>query len=551
MNQSESTSRNSKKSLYQEAGISPKIIWKQIDRILASNEFKAKERLKEFLKFIVNETLEGRGDQLNGTQIALTVFHRDESFDPQSDSVVRVQANRLRQTLDQYYREGGREDPVLIEIPKGAYIPLFKNHAAIFDDRSPDNYGPVFKNIHGTEDFSSAPCVAVLPFTNISPDKEDEYIADGITEELIVALSRFQGFRVIAGQSIMRFKSQTSNIMEINRVLGARYILVGSVRKHLNNLRISAQLTDAPNGLCLWAETYDADLNVSQMFAVQEEITRRVTAMIADNYGVIPRLLAKESKRKPPEKLGAYDAVLRFYHYNWQPNREAFHNARQALEEAVSIDPDYALAWALLAEIYCDDLGLNLTETGDKLDKAYEFAQKAVQLDPMCQHAHFTMAYVHLHQRDKAKLFNEIDRIITLNPNSSIMVALAGWLMSLAGEWERGLSIMEEGLKLNPYHPSWFHVPKYLYYYKQGDYEKALTEILRVDMPQMPLLFLFRAAVLGQLGRIRDAQKEITEGLRMNPAIEGNVLLYIRGFVFINELEDHLCNGLRKAGLKT
>ena len=287
----------------------PKAVRLQLDRILQSAEFRGSDKQRKFLSFVVDETLEGRASQLKGYTVAVSVYGRREDFDPQVDPIVRVEAGRLRRALEHYYLTAGQNDPVRIEIPKGGYVPNFG------PGRIPPSEAKTLPS--GTEDngLPTGPSVAVIPLLDLAGDKEQDYFADGLTEELTTELARYQDLRVIASQSTMNFKGQKADPQEVGRALGARFLLTGSVRKSLKTVKVAIQLLDTITGVQVWGESYKSDLRAADLIEMQEDIARRVIGAIADQYGMISRRLSMESRKKAPADLKALTAVLRFYHY--------------------------------------------------------------------------------------------------------------------------------------------------------------------------------------------------------------------------------------------
>ena len=218
--------------------------------------------------------------------------------------------------------------------------------------------------------------IAVLPFTNRSPNPDD----------IITALSRFRELFVIARNSTFRYKGKSVDVRELNRDLGARYVVEGSVRKVGARLRVTVQLLDARDGTHLWADTYDRDLSASDIFAVQDEITEQVVGTIASNSGVISRARFAEIKEKPTDSLDAYECVLQvgaYYRDNYIATEHV--KVRACLERAVKSDPGYADAWAYLTFLYLDEYRFNYNPRPDSLDRALEAAQRAVDADPTQQ----------------------------------------------------------------------------------------------------------------------------------------------------------------------
>ena len=515
----------------------------QLERILQSAEFRASDKQRKFLRFVVNETLEDRALQLKGYTIAVAVYGRSDDFDPQVDPIVRVEAGRLRRALEHYYLTAGRNDPVQIEIPKGGYVPTFGTVKARSSEAQRIASGREGRTL------PTEPSVAVMPLLNLSNDKEQEYFVDGLTEELTAELARYQDFRVIATQSAMRFKGRKIDPKEIGSDLGVRFLLTGSVRKNSKTVKVTTRLVDTITCEQIWGENYKRDLAAADLIALQEEVAHRVAGAIADQYGLISRRLARDSRKKAPADMKAYDAILQFYHYETILTPEVFKNALAALERAVEIDPEYGLAWAMLGHLYADNYALGFCEIEAPLEKALTFAQKGVALAPENQFARDALTLVHFHRGDKDLFLKHVEETISLNPNSPYIVGVAGWHMALYGEWDRGLTLLKKGMKLNPYHPTWFHLVPFMDYYRSGAYENALAEALKFNYPEMFWDPLMRAVSLGQLGRLDEARSAVDELLKLEPDFAGQGRRLISRYVKVDDLIDRIIEGLNKAGL--
>lgn len=521
----------------------PQAIREQLDRILRSSEFRASDKQRKFLSFVVDETLEDRAPQIKGFTIAVAVYGRNEKFDPQVDPIVRVEAGRLRRALDHYYLTSGQNDPVRIKIPKGGYVPKFQ----IVRKPSSEGAIPPYGGDAGTTPVE--PSIAVMPLMNLSGNKKQEYFAEGLTEELTTELARYQEIRVIASQSTMQFKDHELEPRAIGRDLGTRYLLIGSVRKDAKTVKVSIQLLDTSTGEQIWGESYKRDQTAADLIAVQEEISRRAIGIIADQYGLINRGMSKESRKKAPADFKAYDAILQFYHYETILTPAAFKTALAALEQAIAIDPEYGLAWAMLGHLHADNYALGFCEIEASLEKALKFAKKGVALAPRNQFARDALTLVYFHRGDKELFLQHAEETIALNPNSPYIVGVAGWHMVLFGEWNRGLVLLRKGMQLNPYHPSWFHLAPFMYHYHRDEYENAYSEALKFNFPELYLDPMIRAAALGQLGRLRDANTAIDQLLKSDPDFLNQGRRLLGRYVKVAGLIEKIFDGLRKAGL--
>jgi adenylate cyclase len=523
--------------------ITPEAIRAQLDRILQSAEFRGSDKQKGFLRFVVDETLEGHASQLKGYTIAVAVYGRAGGFDPQVDPIVRVEAGRLRRTLEHYYLTAGKNDPVRIGIPKGGYVPTFEAVQA-----QPPKDETLTLERDRSESYSG-PSVAIMPLLNLTADEEQDYFCDGITEELTAELTRYQEFRVIASQSTTRFKGRKVDPKGIGRDLGVQFLLAGSIRKYKKAVKVNMELLDTHTSAQIWGESYKRDLTAANLIAVQEEIAHRVAGAIADQYGSITRRLSSESRKKAPADLMAYDAILRFYHYETVLTPDAFKEALEGLEQAVETEPGYGLAWAMLGHLHADNHAIEFCKIDSSLEKALMFAQKAVALDPESQFVQDALTLVHFHRGDKEMFLKHAEQTIALNPNAPYVVGVAGWHLALFGEWERGLALLKKGIQLNPYYPRWFHLARYMDYYRRSEYENAFAEALKFNYPEFFWYPVMRAAALGEMGREGDARAAVDELLKLVPDFATCGRELIRGYVKVEDVVDAVVEGLQKAGL--
>jgi adenylate cyclase len=491
-----------------------------LELILASEDFVSSPRLADMLTFIVEQTLEGRSAYLKAFNIANHVFGRDESFDAGTDPLVRVQASRMRKAIERYYLTKGAQDRIRISVPKGSYVASFTT--AESDAR----------HLGAGEQGRTDPTLAVLPFATMDRDDEQDYFANGITEELTTALTQVENFHVVSRHSTQHYKDSDKDIGEIGKDLGVRFIMKGTVQKSSKALRITASLIDTSTGMQVWADSYSRELKTSDIFEMRDDIAAQVTARIGDAFGVIPRLLEKETRGKRTNNLDAYDAVLRFFHYQTHLGRDNYEWARRGLERAVAKDPEYAIALAALAELACDNFSLRHIEPYDGLDEAYDFARRAVSADPACQQAHYSMAFVQFHRGQRAGCLESAEKVIALNPNAPYYVGVAGWLTALVGEWDRGLEILEESCKRNPFYPDWFNLASFQYHFLREEFEDALIAADKMIVPGQAWDPLTRLLVLTRLGRNEQVVAVHAQLEREHPDFATYARDYISAYVF-------------------
>jgi serine/threonine-protein kinase len=304
----------------------------QLARVVNSPGFVSSVRLCRFLTHIVNRTIDRDPDSLKEFSIAMEVFDRTADYDPNIDAIVRVEARRLRSKLKTYYEDGpGRSDPVLIGLRPGSYVPIFR-----WLERGPQEHQQ--EAAAGIETRRGS--IAVLPFVNMSPEPEQDYFCDGISEEIINALTRVSGLNVIARTSAFQFKGVAIDIREVGQRLGADLVIEGSVRKAGMQLRITAQAIHTESGHHLWSETFRRELK--DIFAIQEEIAESVSSLL--------RLHRPEVRvRLPARNIDAYTRYLRARFLIHQQSPEALGSALQQLREVVELFPDYAPAYSGIA----------------------------------------------------------------------------------------------------------------------------------------------------------------------------------------------------------
>ena len=306
----------------------------QLARVVNSPGFVSSVRLCRFLTHIVNRTIDGDIDSLKEFSIAMEVFDRTSEYDPNIDAIVRVEARRLRAKLKAYYEEGqGTVDPVLIGLRPGSYVPVFRWLEAQPAKRREEI---------GAVPPSGRICVAVLPFVNMSPEPEQDYFCDGISEEITNSLTRVSGLNVIARTSAFHFKGANIDIREVGQRLGANLVIEGSVRKAAEQLRITAQAIQTESGHHVWSETFRRELK--DVFAIQEEIAQSVADLL--------RLHMPEVQgpvRPSPPGLEAYTRYLRARFLIHQQSPETVHAALEQLRRLTETDPDYALAYSGMA----------------------------------------------------------------------------------------------------------------------------------------------------------------------------------------------------------
>ena len=456
----------------------------QLERVVASAQFTAAESARRLLRYVVEETLAGRGDQLKEYTLATEVFGRDASFDPKINPTVRVEASRLRRRLEYYYLTLGRRDPVLIELPRGTYAPSFHAHADVLHLR--DDIAQVKQSQEANEATASwlpslpgGPSIVVLPFETLGAT--DSLFGDGITVEIVTALSRFRELHLIGRSTAFLHRGERSPA-QLRGELGADYVLSGSVRRADDRVRVHAELASGESGDLLWAEVYERDLSVQAIFEVQDEIAGQVVATVAQPHGVIARPELTAAQHKAPERLDAYDCVLLFYDYAANRSPEGHAKVKAALENEIRETPEVASLWAALSFVHTDTyrFGYNPEQGREQArDLGFEAARKAVKLDPLHALGYHALFLACFAREDMSGFRAAADRCLELNPNNSDLLADYGLHLTFADEWTVGMLLLKMALSLNPEPPDWYWFPFFVWHLDRGEFDAALDMALR------------------------------------------------------------------------
>ena len=394
------------------------------------------------------------------------------------------------------------------------------------------------------------PSIAVLPFTNISGDPEQEYFSDGITEDIITELSRFRDLSVIARNSSFTFKGKSVAISEVGSKLGVQYVVEGSVRKAGNRVRITAQLVDVATSNHIWADRYDRE--IEDIFVVQDEVVRTVTATL---IGRVEQVRRDRAKNKPTSNLEAYDCLLRGreHFFRWTP--ADYPMAQVMFEKAITLDPNYAAAYAGLAETHFQGWHAGWSDAPDRSFAGFwENAEKSVALDETDSRTLTVLGVAHLFRREFDQAHAHLDSALRLNPiNTRTLAHMARYDM-LVGEPERGIQRVNEASHIDPFGKFGWYLGQA--YYAARRYDEAISAFKSVRNP-IALIHAWIAASYAQAGQEAEAKQAAQECVSAKEAelavpVESHNWLefLIQRWPFKHEEDsEHLREGLRKAGL--
>jgi TolB-like protein/Flp pilus assembly protein TadD len=400
---------------------------------------------------------------------------------------------------------------------------------------------------HSGKPASEKPSIAVLPFANMSGDPEQEYFADGISEDILTGLSRLRWFFVIARNSSFTYKGKAVDVKRVARELGVRYVLEGSVRKGGNRVRITTQLIDASTGNHIWADRYDGDL--TDVFALQDEITKKVVAAIE------PKLLEAEgirSQNRSPEDLGAWDMVIQANSLFWRLTKAEIEAAIAILQRAVERYPNYAPAHSMLAFdiLVSGYIGWALMEP--QLQQAASLAARAEELDHGDPWAHLALGYVAFVRRRTSAAATEFQRALALNPNFAAAHGYLGWALAFDGQSEQAIAHLKEAIRMSPHDPqnAIFNTGLAVAHYLAGRFAEAV-EYSRETLQQRSAFTAghrIHCASLAQNGQTDEAREALARLKAAHPDLS---IAWIESNVpYTAATMAKFVEGMRKAGLQ-
>jgi len=387
------------------------------------------------------------------------------------------------------------------------------------------------------------PSIAVLPLANMSGDPEQEFFADGLTEDIITELSRFHDLLVISRNSTFVHKGKAVKVQEVAREFGVDYVLEGSVRKAGDRIRVTVQLIDAETDRHVWAERYDREL--ADIFTIQDEMTRAIVATLP---GRVEAATHDRAKRKPTGNMAAYECVLTAKVLHHRSTRDDNAEARRLLDRALAFDPNYAHAHAWKACVlgqtwvydWCDDREATMLQVAAELDIA-------LGLDDNDSDVHRILAALNLTRKDHDKAAYHQERALALNPNYDIVVVQQGEFLTWLGRPEEGIDWIKKAMRLNPYHPErfWSHLGRACYCAeKYADAAEAFSRITRPDHSH----HAFLAATFAQMGNAVAATAHAAEVLKREPKFSVAIYLATQHYKRDVDRQRHE-DGLLKAGL--
>lgn len=515
---------------------------RQVEKICTSPEFRSKQLLCDFLSYIVSEYLAGRSNQLKGYAIGVDVFGKGEDFDPGEDALVRIHAGRLRRMLDLYYLKSGRKDPIHIEVPKGSYAPVITLHKPV----------PVIESGESEEDPKETffePRVILLPFKNLTGNPELDYFAQGFSEEMNLELTKFEDL-IVYDCTLCKFPNEEEHSpVEKYRRKGVRFMVEGSIMKVTREVKVLVRLVDIAKEIQIWGERYSRELTADNLNEIQVSIAHEVASRLGGEYGIIFQRLSRDANRIRPGNMDTYTAMQKYYNFLALQSPSSAAEAFQALDQALRKEPGSAITMALLSALLGNRYMLDQPGAEEAYVRMGELAEEAAHIDPNSSTVMAALSNKCYVYDEKERFFNLTNRYLSMVQNNSAKVGVVAFHLALYGGWERAKLLLDRLMGSGLEYPRFFHGATSLYFYRKKHYEPALVEANKYDLPSIFWGPLFRAAVKGESGALKEAAHDVAQLKKLKPDFEEKAGILVSRFVKEEYLAEHLLEGLRKAGM--
>lgn len=492
----------------------------QLGKILGSNHFTASKRMQDFLTYLVEQTLEGKEQNLKVNAIAENFFNLGNNFDSRINPLVRIEAGRLRSKLDHYYLLNP-DDQIEITIPKGGYKAVFKRltPSKSMPDLTPTTPDLTESAAPGHEHYET---LLVLPFLNMDKQEEIEHFTAGLSKEIILGLTRFSELKIIDKTGPVAYSSLDPAAYQSETGSKALFMLSGYTQMSGKRLRLWLTLQSVRSAYNIWSEKFEVDFEQQNGFELQEQLSEAILYRLAGEYGVIRQTLIRAYAHGELSPSLTDEAIFLYTKWTASLDLEDFAAAMDVLKKAVAAQPQNVTLQAMLADLYASDYQHCYNLVKNNLEKSFKLASKAVSIDPTCQLAHQALAFNYFLKGDKENFQHSAERALSINPASSNALAtIAAWYGHM-GMWDKSIFLLEKLTSLNPVTPNWCQVIYALYFCVQGDYKNALSYAQKI-MPSEtcwgPLLRMLPSAMLGLKEETRAAMEDL---LKVAPDFQQN-----------------------------
>lgn len=538
----------------------------EIAHLFADDRFASTDRRKSMLRFIVEEKLAGREASLKGVTIAQAVFGRGADFDQQNDSIVRIEARRLRQDLDLYYSGPGRDNPVRISIPKGRYVPVFAKQTEVADAsvsiRSfiasqlgswraagvtafllvATTFFAVAFAERDSDQLVRAPSITILPFESTTDSEAARHVANGMTYELIADLAEFPSFRLYTPSSSEASKDG----------IVTDYVLSGATNMSTESVRLVASLTKGGSGEVVWGQTYNEELSTRSLMDIQASVAGHIASTIAPTDGILhKRLAAREVGDRFEPSLPAYNCLLQAYEYRRSANTREFEPVKACLLDAVEREPKYAEAWALLAWFQFDQGRFRLGKRDDwssAIEKALISASKSLALEPENVQATKVLGAIQYYRGKFSESWRLLRKALAINPNDPNTLFQLGWRLALRGHLEEGIPLVEEAIARSVRPRSGYYRMLAVNHLLNGEFEEMLLTAELSNSPNNGKSLALLAIAHSKSNNRTAAQQALAQMELVDPHFARDPEAYYRSHRATEEIYNAVVDGLKDAG---
>ena len=485
-------------------------VQKQLHQIVNGEELKRSPVLAKFLEFVVKATLSGKQEEIKEYTIGVKALGRPADFNPQLDAIVRIHATRLRRVLTEYYLGAGKDDRIVIKIPKGTYVPVFYEK-----NEQPDTHGSPLRTqnkegVNGAttaprQPTSAKPVLAVLPFRGPGEGNTNEVLLETLGEQLSSQLARFENLSVLS--FYLTAKLDPAGLKKLG---GIDYIITGTMQMVTDTLKLSVQLITLDNGNILWADAFVRhNITGKNAFDIVDQIVGQIASVVADDHGIVSSLSKQKAWQHPQQHDVFGDAIDKYFNYTYDYDSGKFEEVLLAVENAWHLAEDNVLLTSVLAKLYLDQYACAVQHDGSLLEKGRKLAGKAVQLDLRSQLAQKALAWSLILSGHKQESVEVIDRCIAINPLASANLGTMGLGLIMMGEYEKGYAVLLQSSELNPHQSVCTRLGYPIYYYQKkayGESSKWLESLAPFDIPFCSFL---KTAI--EVNMARENDKPITQ----------------------------------------
>jgi adenylate cyclase len=520
--------------------ISKELVLSQLDRICESEDFVNKVRMQNLLKYIVTEFLAGRENQLKGYSIGVDVFEQGDDFDPDYNALVRINMGRLRRLLQFYYLDKGVNDPVVIDIPKGKYIPIFTTQT------TPKSPSPEPRSSEQYFEYM-ATRVLVVPLQNVNAGSELDFFIHGISHELGTSLSKLDDIQLLRYSN---FDGKSESIEELLQTQpNVDFVIEGDLSVFRNKAQLKIRLIEVESKSQIWGQGFTLDLDSDNLLDLQDQLAKEIAMVLGSEYGHINSFKMQELIGTNSTLITEQKALMHYYAYLTTLSEQAHNELFQMCTSGLKEYPTSAILQALTGNVYGNIYMLGISEDENAYSLFGDLIESAYKAKPTNQLIKAILAFKCFAYNEKSRFMALVNDGIQQAESSPLKSGSWAMYLSLFGEWERGKEIMDKIKQHNLDFPKWLYSTSCLYFFKDKHYEKALEEANLYQIHHFFWAPMLRAATLGHLNRKTEAYSELQTLLQWRPDFKDQAELLISRYIKQPSLVGAVMEGLHKAGL--